>query len=197
MRLITSLAILFLGSSFGWANIGPQGFKAHLNPHFVETGTLYGDGIWQALRDGFPEIHSVEFDLGWVTQAREKFSEHPNVYVWHKDSGKQLYEVIKNIDGQITFWLDAHNGWNNPIDGKNTPLLAELDQIKLHKIKTHTIMIDDMHCCNTVLFDYLTIEQISAKVLEINPAYQISFEPGGNGGEYPKNVLVATVPAAD
>jgi hypothetical protein len=50
-----------------------------------------------------------------------------------------------------------------------------------------------MHCCNTVLFDYLSIDDIIAKVLEINPDYTITFEPGGDAGEYPKNVFVASI----
>lgn len=107
----------------------------------------------------------------------------------------ELFDVIQNINEPITFWLDAHDGWPDPDSGlQNTPILEELDQIKMHPLNTHTILIDDMHCCNTLLFDFLSLDDIIAKVLEVNPDYIISFVPGGDDGEYPVNVLVARPP---
>ena len=55
-------------------------------------------------------------------------------------------------------------------------------------------MIDDMHCLNTILFDYLSREQIIAKILEINPDYVIEYMAGGDDGEYPNNIMIARVP---
>jgi hypothetical protein len=72
--------------------------------------------------------------------------------------------------------------------------MEELEQIKGHPIKSHTIIIDDMHCCGTLLFDFLSREDIARKVMEINPAYEIIYVPGGDAGEYPVNIMVARVP---
>ena len=177
-----------------FGNIGPQGFHAYKKRVFVETGTFGGDGIQKALDAGFTEIHSLDIDVGQIRNVRKRFKDNPNVHLYLKDSSYQLWEVIEKINEPVTFWLDAHNGFPDPNSKqKNTPLIEELEQIKWHPIKNHTIMIDDLHCCGTLLFDFLTREDIVKKVLEINPNYKISFVPGGNDGEYPINVLVAEV----
>jgi len=72
--------------------------------------------------------------------------------------------------------------------------MEELEQIRKHPIKNHTIIIDDMHCCGTILFDYLTKEDIAHKILEINPNYVITFVDGGDEGEYKNNIMVAMLP---
>ena len=194
MRFFMGLCAMLSVCGFSYANMGPQGFYAYPNKYFVETGSYVGDGIQKALNAGFPEIHSLEIDGGSVNHCRHRFRSFTQVHVWHKDSGRQLFEVIENINEPITFWLDGHNGRPDPNGGKNTPLLAELDQIKMHSLKNHTILIDDMHCCATILFDYMTQDDIINKVLEINPDYIITFVPGGDAGEYPVNVLVAQPP---
>lgn len=186
------MSLFFVGTGL-LANISPAGFEAFPNYYFVETGTFCGQGIRYALRAGFPEIFSMEIDQRNVNNVSKMFQGYNNVRVVRGDSGTQLYDLIKNLDKPITFWLDAHTGIDNA-NQKNTPILEELEQIKKHHIKTHTILIDDMHCCGTVLFDYLTKEQIAAKVMEINPEYEISYVPGGDAAEYPQNVMYAHVP---
>lgn len=184
--------VMFLMSGVQ-ANISPAGFEAFPNYYFVETGTFDGQGIRYALRAKFPEIHSVELFAINVANVSRLFSNYSNVHVHHGDSGKILYDVIKDLDKPITFWLDAHSGVDNP-NQKNTPILEELEQIKQHHIKTHTILVDDMHCSGKIMFDGITKEQIAAKIMEINPEYVISYIPGGNDAEYPVNVMVAQVP---
>lgn len=184
----------FLLPLFLFANMGPQGFHAYKRDVFVETGTFGGDGIQKALDAGFNIIYSLDIDFNQIRNVRHRFKNTPNVHVYWKDSSYQLWDVIKDINEPVTFWLDAHNGFPDPNStAKNTPLIEELEQIKWHPIKTHTILIDDMHCCGTLLFDFLEREDIVKKVLEINPNYKISFIPGGDAGEYPINVLVAEI----
>lgn len=177
------------------ANMGPQGFHAYKTRIFVETGTFGGDGIQKALNAGFEEVRSMDIDEGLLKDARRRFSGDSRVHIHLGDSGTRLSDIIDDITEPVTFWLDAHNGFPDPnaVGVKNTPLMQELEQIKQHPIKTHTILIDDMHCCDTLLFDYLSKADIVAKVLEINPNYIIEFVPGGDDGEYPHNVLVARV----
>ena len=175
-------------------NIQHEVFERFPNYYFVETGTWTGNGIRLALRAKFPEIHSIEIDKGTYHIAKKCFASHKNVFLYLGDSGKDLWNIIKNLNTPITLWLDGHCDQAYPSDDeKNTPLLEELDQIKRHPIKNHTIIIDDMHCCNTLLFDYLTREQIAAKVKEINPNYTIYFIDGGDDAEYPDNIMVAQV----
>lgn len=175
-------------------NMSPEGFERFPNYYFVETGTYGGAGIDLALRTNhYTEIHSLEISPRFVSQAKARFRVYKHVHVHQGDSGKYLWKVIKNMNKPITFWLDGHRGTPDPNGGKNTPLLQELDQIKRHSIKTHTIVIDDMHCCNTELFDFIDHEQIISKIMEINPNYTIYYVDGGGVGEYPDNIMVAQV----
>jgi len=176
------------------ANIGPKGFKAYSGEVFVETGTYLGKGVRLALEAGFEEIHSLDIDPIMVENCQKKFANYKNVSIHHKDSSTQLWDVISEIDKPITFWLDAHNGFPDPNahEVKNTCILDELEQIKNHPIKTHTILIDDLHCCGTIYFDYIKVGELVQKLFEINPNYSIEFIEGGDDGEYPNNILVAT-----
>ena len=42
-------------------------------PVFIETGTLYGDGIVQALRYNFDKIISIEIEPRVAERARQRF----------------------------------------------------------------------------------------------------------------------------
>ncbi|HRI35351.1 MAG TPA: hypothetical protein PLD02_16495, partial [Saprospiraceae bacterium] len=62
--------------------------------------------------------------------------------------------------------------------GIKCPVLLELEAIKQHSIKTHTILIDDCRFFGTEGFDYITIDQVIKSLLEINPSYQFKYENG-------------------
>lgn len=177
------------------SNIGPQGFRPYRNGNkiFVETGTYLGDGIKKALKAGFNEVYSIELDPQLYRGCVRKFVDSPNIHLYYGDSRYTLRDMIANITEPVTFWLDGHQCPPYKDGRKNCPLIEELDIIKEHPIKTHTILIDDMHCCGTELFDGLTQQDLVDKVLAINPNYTITFQPGGDEGEYPHNVLVAQI----
>jgi hypothetical protein len=90
--------------------------------------------------------------------------------------------------------LDAHVCPARIDGGKNCPLIEELEQIKQHPVKNHIILIDDIHCCDTVLFDFMSREKLIDKIHEINPNYEIRYVDGGDAGEYKNNVMVAVPP---
>ena len=185
-----SLSLLF--SCVTMANMAPGGFKPFVRTYFIETGSLKGNAIRQALTAGFKKVRSLEIDQSLVRDVQRRFKNNPDVLVIQGESGAMLYDMIKDINQEVTFWLDAHNGTYNP-SGNNTPILRELEQIKQHHIKTHTILIDDMHCAGKELFDFITKDMIIAKIKEINPDYEISYVTGGDDGECPENVMVARV----
>lgn len=176
------------------ANIGPQGFGEFCQNYFIETGTFGGDAIQLALDAGFKEVRSIEFDANLCKNAQERFSNNPNVKIYHGDSSINLSALIADIDEPVTFWLDAHICPAREDGGKNCPLIEELEQINQHPIKNHVILIDDMHCCNTELFDFMNQNDLITKILEINPDYNIFYVDGGNDGEYKDNVMVAVPP---
>jgi hypothetical protein len=191
MRQFIFAAVALFGTLS--ADMGPQGFKAYPNHYFVETGSFHGGGIRKALEAGFPVIHSLEINQAFVDECRRDFAGFPQVHVWRANSGTDLGGIISDIHSPITFWLDGHNIFVDPNGGKNSPIMEELEQIKRHEIKTHTILIDDRHVMGTAHFDGITEQQIIKKLLEINPQYTISFAVGGGSGEYPGNVIVASV----
>lgn len=193
MKMIFFILNCFLFSSLS-ANIGPQGFEPYVQNYFVETGTYMGGGIKKALKAGFKEIRSIEYSTYYYDYAVRKFSKKPQVKLYLGDSSKDLWRVIKDIKEPITFWLDAHISPPRSDKGKNCPLIEELEQIKRHPIKNHIILIDDMHCCGTEDFDMMVREDFIAKILEINPNYQISYVDGGDNGDYKNNVMVAICP---
>ena len=119
------------------------------------------------------------------------FSQNPNVQIIKGDSYKILPDIIKDINVPITFWLDGHHSCGDTGLGDYwTPLIQELEGIKNHPIKTHTIMIDDMRCWldpNPVNGFYTP--DIINKLNEINPNYKLTYEDGAQKDD----ILVAHI----
>jgi hypothetical protein len=153
----------------------------YMNPVFIETGAYMGGGIEAAVAANFQRIYSIEISQHYYDMCRSTHGGNSKVKVILGDSAVVLPELLKEIDQQITFWIDAHQ----PLDGakpvgnwKNCPALLELEAIAQHPIKTHTIMIDDRFDFGTALHDGITEEQLKAKLLQINPNYKFVYEIG-------------------
>lgn len=157
------------------------------NPFFVETGTWQGDGVALALQVGFPNVRSIELSKKDFDDSCRRFAGDSRVKLYFGDSSKMLYEVIANISGQITFWLDAHEFYGVKGD-KDCPLIEELQQIARHPFKDHTILIDDRRVFKQWQIDE---QEVIRNILAINPEYKISFEANS---QRPDDVLVATLP---
>lgn len=190
MKLYSIFFILFCSYTChccAWTN--QNVFKKYKNKYFVESGTYEGDGITNALIAGFKEIYSIELAPYFYEKALKKFRKNKNVHIILGDSGTVLWEVIKDIDEPITFWLDGHYSGGNTGIGSNgyTPILQELDCIRRHHIKDHTILIDDVRLFGTAEFDFVTTDEILQILQEINPAYEFRYEEGCIHGD----VLVA------
>jgi hypothetical protein len=153
---------------------------------FVETGAYYGDTIIKAIDSGYEEIHSIEINDFYYQKNKINFEINKNVYLHKGDSSLILFDIIKDINDQITFWLDGHymsqdeNQKENQTQSKKIyPILEELNLISLHKIKNHIIMIDDM--CDVI--NYIDIEIIKEKILNINKDYKITLINGHQENE--------------
>lgn len=157
-------------------------FKKYPNLIFVETGTHHGAGVQQALDEDFKVVYSIEIDQKLFVECFHKFAHNRNVHLTFGDSGSGLKKIMAGIDKPVTFWLDAHVGESS------APLLNELDVIKKHPIKTHTILIDDLRCwkVNKIGFDTETLKKA---ILEINPNYKFVLEEG----HVPNDVLAAYI----
>jgi FkbM family methyltransferase len=191
ITLLISYTVLATALTF--TNMPPNGFNNFKSNYFVETGPYAGYSINQALDAGFKVIHGIELDSRAAGSTTRNFKDKSNVHIWHGDSGAILYEVIKDIDDRITFWLNTNNPSMN-LNIEHTAILRELDQIKRHHIKTHTILIDSIRDHGNRTFDFISLDSIIAKIKEINPDYHISFMTGGDFFESPNHILVAQAP---
>jgi hypothetical protein len=167
-------------------------FAKYLNPVFIETGSFTGDGIQAAIDAGFQKIISIELSQHFFEVCTNRFRHNPNVQIIHGDSFKVLPDIIKNIDNRITFWLDGHYSCGNTAKGEYwAPLIQELEVIKNHHVKTHTVMIDDMRCWQEPNETHgFYVPDILNKLNEINDQYELVYEYGVEKDD----VLVAYIP---
>jgi hypothetical protein len=156
-------------------------FRRHnYNSTFIETGSYVGDGIKNAIFAGYSKIYSIELADKHYNYCKALFKYNNAVQLHHGDSVDELPEILSNLTQPATFWLDAHySGGDTTFQGSLTPLMKELEIIKNHPIKTHTLLIDDLREWSR---DFPAIgfglEDIKAKILEINPNYFFSFAEG-------------------
>jgi hypothetical protein len=138
----------------------------------LETGTHHGDGVKNALESGFDKIISVEILPELYEECLNRFSkeiEEGKVHLFLGDSNQKMEEMLQLIDEPAIFFLDGHFN-----DGK--PLWGELEIIKKHFIKEHTIIVDDMP-------NYFGDgNEVKEKILEINPNYTFNYEDSHNPG---------------
>jgi len=165
-------------------------FAKYPNKYFIETGSCTGDGIQKALEAGFEHIISIELAPHYYRHCCQRFASFSNVAMLLGDSTEILPLLLQTIEAPATFWLDGHySEWDTARGESNTPLMAELESIRQHRIKTHTLMIDDARLFGAVEFDFLTLDEVIKKIKEINTRYVISFEDG----HIPNDVLIAQV----
>lgn len=159
--------------------------KHKKNNIFVETGTLWGDGVAVALECGYDKVISIEIDPERVEVNSKKFSKEivdGRVELVEGDTFDVFEGIVKSLKEPATFWLDAH--WDNdgaPIGEYKCPLPFELDTIAKSEIRNHTLMIDDRRLFGdkkstwgNAINESAIYEQISL----INKSYFITYEDG-------------------
>jgi len=162
------------------------------NNIFIETGTYQGDTSQLVFDLGFPKVITMELSVVFYKRCISRFENNPNIKVIFGNSKYDLTNVIQNIDSPITFWLDSH--WSGVIDigydpDTICPVLEELEQIKSHYIKNHTIMVDDIRLMDGKHFPVLRSE-IEAKIMSINSNYTIEYFDDFTSSE---DILVAYI----
>lgn len=134
--------------------------------YFVETGTHLGHGVQYALDHGFQEILSCEFMKDRYEHCMERFSENDNVSLYLGTSLDCMPKMLEVVNDKACFWLDAHD------EGGGVPTFEELELIKNHLIKNHTIVIDDIP---TYFSDSKDV--LENLILSINENYKIEYLP--------------------
>ena len=165
--------------------------RFNYNNIFIETGTFYGSGVKSALKAGFKKVISIELDKNRYIYCKNKFRNNKKVTIIQGDSGKEISKIMKTIKEPCTFWLDSHyNGeplkLKVAIGDKWTPIVEELEAIRNHHIKNHTILIDDMRCMDNTHIDKRTNtlvgfpgkQNLLKTLKEINNSYTFEYLPG-------------------
>jgi len=157
---------------------------------FIETGTYHGDTVQVAKDFGFKKIHSVELHKDLFENCKKRFSGQEEIKIWEGDSVDCLQLILKSVQGQATFWLDAHA--SGPLPGGKyggSPLVHELKEIGKHSVKNHVIIIDDMRLFGTGEWDFLSKDDVVDALIEINYKYRVTYIDG----EIPGDIMVARV----
>ncbi len=168
------------------------------NNIFIETGTYKGETTRVASDVGFKEVHSIELQDRLYEESIENLSDLidiDKVFLHKGDSRIILGEILSKINEKTTILLDAHIDGGNYISGitpeiKKCPLYEELNSIKNHKIKDHTIIIDDVRILGKIGWGTeVLLDVIISMIMEINKDYKISFD----NGEIENDVLIAKI----
>lgn len=134
----------------------------------IETGTYRGDMV-RATRSAFREIYSIELGIDLYQRAQRLFARFPHIHLLHGDSSMRLRDLSALLNRQALFWLDAHySGRGTALGDYETPIMAELDCIFAHPIKSHVILIDDARCFDG-RHDYPTLEGLKSHVSNRSP----------------------------
>ena len=146
---------------------------------------------------GFEHVRTIDIDPEAAVFCSNRFwltkNTHLDIKCFTGDSAVMLWEMIKDIQEPITFWLDSHSQLledEKDFYGEPFPLLFELEQIARHPVKTHTILCDDILMLTHPDVTQFERKDIQDAILAINSAYTFKYiaNPVKN------NLLVCTVP---
>jgi hypothetical protein len=141
-------------------------------PTFIETGTFHGDMALYA-SGLFRTVHTIELSPELAKRAAHRLAVFPNVTVHQGDSGQVLSDLLPSIDTSCVFWLDGHySGGITARGDSDTPIVRELQAIADHRMRPHTILIDDARVFGTD-DAYPILEQVMSSLRRIDPALKI------------------------
>ena len=168
------------------------------NPFFIETGTYKGFTTRVATNSGFDKVFTIELQDYLYEESVENLTDLitlGKVEVYKGDSAKVLPTILNKINDKTTILLDAHIDDGNFISGetpniRKCPLYEELTAIKEHKIKEHTIIIDDVRILGKIGWgNEVVIDKIIDMIKSINNSYKITYEDGDEKND----VLIAKI----
>jgi hypothetical protein len=129
----------------------------------VETGTYKGDMLLALLHD-FRQLYSIELHPRLHARAQQLFAHQPQVRLFQGDSGQRIADVLNELDEPAVFWLDGHFSAGQTAKADlNTPIVAELEQVLNHRIRSHVVLIDDARLFNG-RDDYPSLEALAMQV---------------------------------
>ena len=150
------------------------------NAPWVESGTYLGKTT-NFLSKRYPHVYSIEPGLDLYNTALKRFS-GKNVTLYNDISENVLPKLLKNLSGDINFWLDGHYSEGITFKGeKDCPVEDELNaiEINMNNFKKVTILIDDLRCFlpdNTLYPDYPSIDYLVDWARKFKMRWRIEYD---------------------
>ena len=114
----------------------------HMFPHFLETGTLFGDTIF-SMEPHFKHLYTVELKPEFYERAKQVY-QGDKIEFHLGDSSIVLPDLVPRIDENTIMFLDGHYSCGNTAQGaKDCPLYEELEAIRDGFRPRAIIIIDD------------------------------------------------------
>ena len=151
-----------------------------VNAPWIETGTFLGKTT-NFLRERYPHVHSIEPEIKLYNAALKRFH-GKNVTLYNDVSENVLPKLLKNLLGDVNFWLDGHYSEGITFKGeKDCPVEDELNIIEanLNNFNKITILIDDVRCflpTNSEYPDYPSIDYLVDWARRLNMSWRIEHD---------------------
>ncbi len=140
--------------------------------NYFETGIWYSHNII-FLRKHFNKITGIELNKDFYNLSKKFFFRDKNVFILYGNSSLIIKNQLKHLKEKTLFFLDAHYSHDGTSGKKiNNPIIEELKAIINHKIKNHTIIIDNLSEFIKPNKGYPKIEFIK-KLIKKNKYYKI------------------------
>ena len=133
---------------------------------YIETGTGSCASLGMAKRH-FENLYTIDI------KDFRKSAESNGAKFCHGNSITELPKILSEVKERAVIYLDAHIICN---EGKDLPLMQELEIINSHFIKTHVIIIDDIRLLYRMKLNKQDLEK---KILSIKPDYTIEYIDDG------------------
>tara|TARA_R100001086_G_C11838907_1_gene258578 strand:- start:1299 stop:2069 length:771 start_codon:yes stop_codon:yes gene_type:complete len=151
--------------------------------HSIEMQEEIFEDTAQLLMTGLTLLNYKNMEI--ETYATKDFfsivlDQDTRISLYRGDSSAILPLLLQRIDSTATLWLDAH--YSGPgtgktmVDGKIVwPIFDELNALKTHEVKDHTIMIDDIAEFKKIYPS--GIDKLKKIIYSINENYKITEKP--------------------
>jgi hypothetical protein len=118
------------------------------NGTWIETGTFMGDTTIHLARSA-QRVYTIEPQPQLALNARNRLRKFKNVTVLEGLSETIFPDLLDQVEGKISVWLDGHFSSGDTHQGpQDTPIREELNAIeaRLEKFQEIAVFVDDFRC---------------------------------------------------
>lgn len=133
------------------------------NSTIIESGTHKGDTALLLTKIS-NRVITIEPDSNLFRLAEKRFSKMNTIRVIHGSSEQVFPELLPELHGNMSFWLDGHYSGIGTYKGiTDSPIITELAEIKknLKSYNKVCILIDDVRCFNPKIVEYVNYPELN------------------------------------